>query len=112
METTARGKNRDGFKQKIGKIQKRLVVILVSMVLLFITAQFIILGVVGVKGDTLSEIKTGQEEQRIQNEIFRAGIMDAKVSSKIRAEMEENLNMNVTNVKIIDAETGQVTAQK
>ena len=112
METTVREGNKGDFKLKIGKIQRRLVMILASMVLLFITAQFIILSVVGVKGDTLSQIKTGQEDQRIQNEILRARILDAKVSSRIRAEMEENLNMNVKSVKVIDAETGQVTALK
>ncbi len=103
--------NRISISNRATQVQKKLAYVLISMVLVFITVQFIILAVVGVNGDELSKIKSSQEEQRIENEILRANVMQAQVASKIKGDVEQNLGMKETRLQVLDAKNSDVTAQ-
>ncbi|MBN1916109.1 hypothetical protein JW796_03925 [Candidatus Dojkabacteria bacterium] len=92
-------------------LQKRLAMVLFSLVLLFIAIQFLVLGVIGVRGNDLSKLRTQQEQQRIENEILRADIMESQVSSKIKSEVESSYLMKETKLMVIDSKTGEVSAQ-
>src|SRR5688572_19863817 len=98
-------------KDKVQNLQKRLALVLFSLVLVFVAIQFVVLGVVGVRGDDLNQIRTQQEQKRIENEILRADIMESQVSSKIKAEVESNYQMKEGKLKIIDSGTAEVSAQ-
>lgn len=98
-------------QDKVQGLQKRLAMILFSLVLVFVAIQFIVLSVIGVRGDDLSKLRTQQEQQRIENEILRADIMESQVSSKIKSEVESNFQMKEAKLTVIDSKTGEVSAQ-
>jgi hypothetical protein len=102
--------NRISITSRATQVQKKLAYVLVSMVLVFITVQFIILAVVGAKGDLLSKIKNSQDEQRIQNEILRADVMEAQVASKIKSDVEQNLGMKEVKLQVLESKS-DITAQ-
>ena len=98
-------------KDKVEGLQKRLAMILGILVLIFVAIQFVVLSVVGVRGDDLSDIRSLQEQQRIENEILRADLMQSQVSSRIKTEAESVYGMKEVKLTVIDTKTGQVSAQ-
>ena len=97
-------------KDKVERLQKRLALVLGILVLVFVAIQFVVLSVVGVRGDDLSTIRSLQEQQRIENEILRADLMQSQVSSQIKGEAESVYGMKEVKLHVIDTKTPEVSA--
>lgn len=90
---------------QISTINKHSLKFIVALVLIFVSAQFMILALVGTKGAEITGIRQQKDELRVQNEYLNAEIDKARTSAQIQNGLDQNFDLQATNVNIVRVDT-------
>lgn len=94
-------------------LQKRILLILLVMLLLFMAVEFVILSTVGTMGPDISNVRSQTEKLKLDNEIKQATIRQLQTSEEVSTSVEYDLEMSprtVDNVQAIEEISEEVTA--
>lgn len=73
----------------------------------FFVFQLFVLSNVGDKGEKITALKRKQSELKIENEIYRAKIMELQTSQAVVVPLTEVVKVETKNVNVIDVASAQ-----
>lgn len=90
---------------KISSLNKHSVKFIVALILLFVAAQFTVLALVGTKGAEITSIRQQKDQLRVENEYLNAEIDKARTLAQIQNGLDQNFDLQPTNVNIVHIDT-------
>jgi hypothetical protein len=84
------------------EVQKRVALFLFFTVVVTLSINLFLLTYLGPKGQEISSVRSQQEELKLENDLLRSKIEDAKTTSNIEKKAEEELLLKETEVIVIN----------
>lgn len=83
---------------------------IIALIVVFIVIQLFLLTNVGTKGKQLSEIRTRQNELKIENEILKAKIMELRSNKLVLEGLSTDVKLKQLEPKLLDPDELKISA--